>query len=181
MPEPMSETDLKSIEWQADHFAGTDYPGTSKMLLELLAEVRRLREAVNAGREKWTEALNREMAERQRAEKAEAQVQELEQDGRDHQEFLEQLEGLLNPKAHESGSIGVTLHSDINNLIQRAERAAVATARRCAEICETSEVLLPIESWETMRKVSAATAVELGAMIRREFKLDAAMKESENA
>lgn len=53
-------------------------------------------------------------------------------------------------------------------------RAAVAdTARRCAWICEAGEVLLPISAWGgTKKEHGAAVAVELGAMIRREFGLE---------
>lgn len=46
------------------------------------------------------------------------------------------------------------------------------TAARCAEMCETEEILLPLSDWETKKKVSAATAVALASEIRREFGLE---------
>lgn len=50
----------------------------------------------------------------------------------------------------------------------RAERKKVAA--RCAEICETEEILLPIELLGgTKREYGAALAVELGRMIRTEY------------
>lgn len=46
------------------------------------------------------------------------------------------------------------------------------TALRCAEMCEAEEILLPLSDWETKKKVSAATAVALARVIRREFGLE---------
>jgi hypothetical protein len=44
------------------------------------------------------------------------------------------------------------------------------TAERCARICETAEVLLPIEVWQgSKKKLTVALADKLAAMIRREF------------
>lgn len=58
-------------------------------------------------------------------------------------------------------------------------RAAVAdTARRCAWICEEGEAMLPLSAWGgTKKEHGAAVAVELGAMIRREFGLPEAGSE----
>ena len=63
--------------------------------------------------------------------------------------------------------IATTLAAAILKASQEADRAARV---ECAEICETSEVLLLLEDWGNMKRLSAATAVEVGRMIRDTIK-----------